>query len=115
MSRVEWDISTPLSEAIEQAMNTVGAARGLPPLSWMVTVDGALLGWADDGSARDFRQQLEAITPWLHALDMTISGVHDMRITTLHEWVGTLDEWTVRIHADERKAAATPDSKITAG
>lgn len=44
---------------------------------------------------------------------MTIDGVYDMRTSTLHEWIGTLDKWTVRITAYELKATDTPGTKAT--
>lgn len=45
--------------------------------------------------------------------DAPRDGVYDMRTSTLHEWIGTLDKWTVRITAYELKATDTPGTKAT--
>lgn len=73
MSAPEWDL-TLVHEAVEQAMNTIGAAHaGLPALDWMLWVDGTLRGSARY-DVRGYDEQLAAVTPWIQTLDLTPSA-----------------------------------------
>lgn len=57
------ELVEPLSAAVEQTMNGIGAGLGLPPLFWSLRRDGELGGFpCDDG--------VEAAARWAAALGL---------------------------------------------
>lgn len=102
MSAPEWDL-TLVHEAVEQAMNTIGAAHaGLPALDWMLWVDGTLRGSARY-DVRGYDEQLAAVTPWIQTLDLTPEPLFETPYFTYYVWRGQLAEREISITVSVRK------------
>lgn len=96
VSAPEWDL-TLVHEAVEQAMNTIGAAHaGLPALDWMLRFDGTLLGSARY-DVRGYDEQLAAVTRWIQTLEMTAEPAFEVPPFTYYTWHGQINEREIEI------------------
>lgn len=92
-----------LSDAIELAMNGVGASHNLPPLHWSLRPDGEIGGFPRDGAVED----AELVGRWARVLRLN-PPVDDQMGARV--WRGRVDLYQVEVWAvvdPEAWAAAT--------
>lgn len=89
VATAEWDLFDVECTAVSDAMNRLGAARGLPPMLWVIEEDGTLRGIARGTDTFDDASR------WAKSFDLSDHEARPHTYVNLgpgtrHVWGGTV-------------------------